>query len=172
MRIKDIVVGEEYAVGPNDGDAERARVVKKGVYGRVFHGGYVHSAQSERPDYVDVIMMWGGTYTSQRTVPCRHVRRLWTEHVPLHEAEQERRRKISETQRLKRAMQRHSEQLLAALEPFAHFANQWEAQPLGRYDDEIYSIHTGTEWEASIRLSDLQKARDVLTMIRDEASRA
>jgi hypothetical protein len=49
-----------------------------------------------------------------------------------------------------------------ALEPFAEFARQWNRQPMKGMADEFYCIHTGTEYEASLKRSDLQRAADVL----------
>ena len=54
----------------------------------------------------------------------------------------------------------------AALEPFAHFWRQWERQPMRGLDDEFYCIHTGTEWEASVRRSDCKRAAEVLDAAR------
>lgn len=51
---------------------------------------------------------------------------------------------------------------LRALRPFARFAEQWDRQPLSRIDDNFYSIHTGTEYEAELRLSDCRAARAIL----------
>ena len=59
-----------------------------------------------------------------------------------------------------------SQQRLAALEaalrPFAKFAEAFDAKPIARLDDEFYAIHTGTQWEASLRLSDCRAARAAL----------
>lgn len=52
--------------------------------------------------------------------------------------------------------------LRAALAPFAAFAAAFDAQPLSNLVDEFYAIHTGTKWEASLRLSDCRKARAAL----------
>lgn len=51
--------------------------------------------------------------------------------------------------------------LRAALAPFVKFIDAWDAKPINRTADEFYGIHTGTEWEASLKLSDLRKAREV-----------
>ena len=53
-------------------------------------------------------------------------------------------------------------QLQQALAPFAAFAKAWDAKPLSALGDEFYGIHTGTEWAASLRLSDVRRARAVL----------
>ena len=52
--------------------------------------------------------------------------------------------------------------LEAALRPFAKFAEAFDAKPIARLDDEFYAIHTGTQWEASLRLSDCRAARAAL----------
>jgi hypothetical protein len=49
-----------------------------------------------------------------------------------------------------------------ALGPFAKFVERFDAMPIRKQDDVLYGIHTGTEWEAEIRLSDLRKARALL----------
>lgn len=54
------------------------------------------------------------------------------------------------------------EQATDALKPFAHFAHQWRRAPLRGIADEVYSIHTGTEYAASIRLSDCERAIEAL----------
>ena len=46
-----------------------------------------------------------------------------------------------------------------ALEPFARFADAWDQQPLRGLTDQLYTIHGGTEYEASLRLSDCVAAR-------------
>lgn len=53
-----------------------------------------------------------------------------------------------------------------ALQPFARFFDMWSARPLRGIDDEFYCIHTGTEWEASIRISDMQKALEALEKVK------
>lgn len=53
--------------------------------------------------------------------------------------------------------------LAGALRPFAQFIDQWEQKPLAGMADEFYAIHTGTEWEASLRRSDCLTARAALT---------
>ena len=58
---------------------------------------------------------------------------------------------------LARLLREHAERG-AALEPFAHFARQWARQPMRGMADEFYTIHTGTEYEAALRLSDLAAA--------------
>lgn len=49
----------------------------------------------------------------------------------------------------------------AALQPFARFAKAWQEQPLRKIDDQFYGIHTGTKWEASLRLSQMKHALDL-----------
>ncbi len=58
--------------------------------------------------------------------------------------------------------------LVEALEPFAAFADAFEAKPLSGLDDVIYKIHAGTEWEASIRRSDCNKARAAIKTAKQE----
>jgi hypothetical protein len=53
--------------------------------------------------------------------------------------------------------------LRAALEPFARYAEMREAKPLRGLDDVIHAIHTGSEWEAELRLSHCIKARAALS---------
>jgi hypothetical protein len=43
-----------------------------------------------------------------------------------------------------------------AVERVRHFVAMLDAKPLRGIDDEFYNIHTGTEWAASLRLSDLR----------------
>lgn len=60
-----------------------------------------------------------------------------------------------------RAAHRELNELRAALEPFAHFARQWERNPLCGIADELYAIHAG-ERGAALRLSDCQRAAAIL----------
>ncbi len=56
-----------------------------------------------------------------------------------------------------------------ALSPFAHFAKQLRAQPIGaaRLDTQVlYAIHTGTQWEAELLLGDF---REVLALFPEAA---
>lgn len=57
---------------------------------------------------------------------------------------------------------RRAERLEEALAPFAHFADQYERAPLRGAADTLYGIHTGTEFEAELKLSDCRAARDLL----------
>ena len=52
--------------------------------------------------------------------------------------------------------------LVSALKPLAEFIRAFDAKPIN-LADEFYAIHAGTEWEASLRLSDLRKANATLT---------
>ena len=52
-------------------------------------------------------------------------------------------------------------QLRDALQPFAFFAAQWEAHPIDRLADDLYSIHAGDRG-ATFRLSDCRNARALL----------
>ena len=54
----------------------------------------------------------------------------------------------------------------SALEPFAHFFEQFSKKPISQLDDEFYMIHAGTEWEASLRLSDMKLAAEALADLR------
>lgn len=49
-----------------------------------------------------------------------------------------------------------------ALHPFAEFATMWDAKPLRGTADAFYGIHHGTEWEATLKVSDCRKAAKVL----------
>lgn len=51
------------------------------------------------------------------------------------------------------------------LQHIAHFAAQWERKPLKHTHDEFYGIHSGTEFEATLKLSELHKAIDALKRI-------
>ncbi len=55
-----------------------------------------------------------------------------------------------------------AELLVKACEPFIHFITQFERQPLAKSHDEFYGIHGGTQYEATLRLSDMKKLRDLL----------
>lgn len=52
--------------------------------------------------------------------------------------------------------------LVEALEPFANFFEKFSAKPLRGIGDEFYGIHTGTEWAASLLLSDMKRAAEAL----------
>lgn len=62
----------------------------------------------------------------------------------------------------------HLGELVRALEPFAHFIKQYKRQPLRGQDDVYVSIHLGSEFEAQIKLSDLEKASDALSKLPPE----
>lgn len=49
-----------------------------------------------------------------------------------------------------------------AAAPFIKFIDQWERQPLNK-GDAFYGIHTGTEFAAELKLSDLRKLRFAIT---------
>ena len=52
--------------------------------------------------------------------------------------------------------------LLAALEPFAKFADAWDANPIkGISTDPLYSIHSGDK-QGVINLRDCYTARDAI----------
>ena len=55
------------------------------------------------------------------------------------------------------------EELEGALRPFAEFARAWDAKPLLGMHDDVHTIHGGTEWAATIRLSDCRAAARALT---------
>jgi len=57
------------------------------------------------------------------------------------------------------------QRLVTALEPFAKFAEKWDEKPLSRMADELYGIHVGTEWEATISLSDCRRAKAALALL-------
>lgn len=59
---------------------------------------------------------------------------------------------IQEEQRHKLA---HYDEAIQLLQPFANFAKKFNAKPLGGIGDHLYGIHTGTEWEANLHLSDM-----------------
>ena len=49
--------------------------------------------------------------------------------------------------------------LVEALRPFEAFAKAFDRKPVKGLGDDLYSIHPFSEFEASIRLSDLRRAR-------------
>jgi hypothetical protein len=57
------------------------------------------------------------------------------------------------------------ERCAETLRPFAKFSACWASKPLGNMDDEFYSIHTGTEWAASLRVSDMHRANAALSRL-------
>jgi hypothetical protein len=52
-----------------------------------------------------------------------------------------------------------------ALESVAKFIEAYDKMPV-KMHDEFYGIHTGTEWEASLRLSELRKASKALALLQ------
>ena len=52
--------------------------------------------------------------------------------------------------------------LAERLKPFAEFARAFDAKPIRGLDDRLYGIHTGTEWEGELKLSDCRAARAAL----------
>lgn len=73
------------------------------------------------------------------------VRRLWRNEARRARAEEERYRK-------------RVERLEAALRPFAEFVKAFDAKPLRGIADEFYTIHSGTENEASLSLAQCRAA--------------
>jgi hypothetical protein len=65
---------------------------------------------------------------------------------------------MSEIEKLERRVR----ELEAALKPFADFGDAYSRKPMGGMDDEFYSIHAGTDFEAGIRFSDCVRASQVL----------
>lgn len=61
-----------------------------------------------------------------------------------------------------------SAKIREALVPFAHFATMWETMPIKWYEPDlpdshpVYSIHAGTEWEATLTLGDFRRAEEAL----------
>ncbi len=51
---------------------------------------------------------------------------------------------------------------IETLKPFANYAEKRAAKPFMGLDDIVHGIHTGTEWEAEIRLSDCDRAAKLL----------
>jgi len=62
----------------------------------------------------------------------------------------------------------HLVELVRALEPFAYFIEQYKRQPFRNQDDVYVSIHLGSEFEAKIRLSDMEKASEALSKLPPE----
>ena len=54
----------------------------------------------------------------------------------------------------------------AALRPFAAFIDAYERKPV-KWDDEFIAIHVGTEFEATLKLSDLREARAALRAMEE-----
>ena len=77
MRLSDIKVGEEYAVG-SEGYNQRRKVLEVGVHGRVFSGFSHH--KSEHANYVRVVQQ---DYQAETIVTSRSILRLWSEQVPI-----------------------------------------------------------------------------------------
>lgn len=59
------------------------------------------------------------------------------------------------------------EQAADVLRPFANFAEKFNAKPLRGIADEFYVIHSGDDG-AALRLSDCQRALDLLSRTRAE----
>lgn len=55
-----------------------------------------------------------------------------------------------------------------AARPLAHFIRQFDRNPI-RTADAFYGIHTGTEWEAELRLSDLRALANALVLLEGMA---
>jgi hypothetical protein len=55
------------------------------------------------------------------------------------------------------ALRKRVQELEEAIKPLAFFARQWQRQPMRGMDDVIYAIHMGTEYEAELRRSDLDR---------------
>ena len=62
----------------------------------------------------------------------------------------------------------HLGELVSALEPFAYFIEQFKRQPLRGQDDIYVSIHLDSEFEAKLRLSDMEKASEALSKLPPE----
>lgn len=55
-----------------------------------------------------------------------------------------------------------------ALEPFEAFINAFDSKPINGLDDDIYTIHAGTEWEATLTRTQMRAAREALRTARGE----
>lgn len=64
--------------------------------------------------------------------------------------------------RLIRLLNVRTADLTVALQPFAKFAECFDAKPLSQIADEFYQIHPGTPYEAGLRLSHCRRARRLL----------
>lgn len=53
-------------------------------------------------------------------------------------------------------------EMITALYPILHFANMFQQKPLGGTADEFYGIHQGTEWAASLKISEFCKIRHIV----------
>lgn len=53
-------------------------------------------------------------------------------------------------------------ELAKALKPFANFYEKYSAKPMKGVADSFYGIHSGTEWEADIKHSDMKCAYEAL----------
>lgn len=107
MKLKDIKVGEEYAVGTQKYN-HRGTAVEVGIRGRVMHG--YHMADSEKADYVRL----SRDGRPDSVVPCRQVIRLWSEQAPINAAKKaESDARFAERKRVKR-LHEAAEDLLEA----------------------------------------------------------
>ncbi len=67
-----------------------------------------------------------------------------------------------------RGLERERDALRLALEPFALFAERFDAKPLARLHDDLFGIHAGLpELEAYLRLSDCRNASAVLAKYQE-----
>ncbi len=59
-------------------------------------------------------------------------------------------------------LREENREMVVALQPFAVYAEKRAAKPIKNLGDSVHAIHTGTEWEAEITLSDCEAARAIL----------
>lgn len=59
-------------------------------------------------------------------------------------------------------------ELMDAVAPIAHFITQWDRRPLSNLADDFYSIHSSTEYEARISISNFRRIRNALAALSDE----
>jgi len=99
MKMRDIEVGKEYAVGNTDRYTVRAVVLETVLYRTVSDRYSFRGRRSSRPDGVRVAYLNAdGERVREKVEPQSFVRRPWAEQEELNERERERRRKLDDYQ--------------------------------------------------------------------------
>lgn len=70
------------------------------------------------------------------------------------------------------ALEHMNELLVEALNPIVQFIDQFDRKPLVKIDDQFYGIHTGTEFEASLRFSDFRKLSQLVKRYSHESTKS
>ncbi len=127
MKLKDIEVGKEYAIGSEQYN-ERCEVLEVGVHGRVYSQYSMRGYRSEKANYVRI--------TGSEARAARTFLRPWAEQAVINDARSKKHdANVAERKRVKR-LHDAAEDLLEALKDMAALMDSlWESVPWGDTHD-------------------------------------